>query len=156
MIDFQARSRLAEVSRWLVSGLITNYEYDDRVVSDDRLVASKDPAVREIYSKGFWLLYDDLRQYRFKERYKIPPQTRKVAARCIFFLKSGLPYNWPVLSRSAAFLLTVANLVTLGAAGFAYARWARRGRDISYWPFASAAQYNDGLQSPIYLSGAKL
>src|SRR5690242_17857237 len=99
MIDLPARSKLAEASRWLVSGLITNYQYDDRVVYGNRLLASNDPAVREIYNKGFWLLYDDMRQYRLKGRYELPPQNRKAASCCILFLKSGLPYSWPVLSR---------------------------------------------------------
>lgn len=156
MIDVQARSKLAEASRLLVSGLITNYEYDDRVYYDDGVLASRDPAVREIYNKGFWLTYDDLHQHRLTGRYRLSPQGRTAAARCILFLKSGLPYGWPVLSRSASFALAIFNLVTLGVAGLVYSRWARRGRDIAYWPFTSKAQYNEALQSPMYLSGRRL
>jgi hypothetical protein len=152
MIDVQARYKLAEASRWLVSGLITNWQYDDRVLDGGRILASNDPAVREIYNKGFWLLYDDLRQYRLNGRYRLSTQTRRAAARCVLFLKSGLPYGWPVLSRWAAFLLTCANLATLGLVGLVYSRWAKRGRDISYWPFTSVAQYNEALQSTAYLS----
>jgi hypothetical protein len=156
MIDVQARYKLAEASRWLVSGLITNYQYDDRVLYEDGVLASSDPAVREIYNKGFWLMYDDLRQYRLKGRYRPSQQTREAAARCVLFLKSGLPYGWPVLSRFASFGLTVLTLVTLGLAGLAYSAWAKRGRDIAYWPFTSLAQYNEALQSPMYLSGHRL
>lgn len=156
MIDVQARSKLAEASRWLVSGLITNYRYDDRVLDDSGLLASRDLAVREIYNKGFWLMYSDFPEYRLKARHRLPPQTRKSAARCILFLKSGLPYGWPVLSRSASFGLVVLNLVTFGFAGRVYSARAKRGRDIAYWPFTSRAQYNEALESPMYLSGHRL
>ena len=156
MIDVQARSKLAEASRWLVSGLITNYQYDDRVLYDAELWASRDPAVREIYNKGFWLMYSDFPQYRLKGRHRLPQQARSSAARCILFLKSGLPYGWPVLSRSASVGLTVLNLVTLGFAGRAYSARARQGRDVAYWPFTSHAQYSKALESPMYLSGHRL
>jgi hypothetical protein len=156
MIDVQARSKLAEASRRLVSGLITNWQYDDHLLDDGQVFASEDPALREIYNKGFWLLYDDLRQYRLSGPHRLSEQSRRQAVRCIMFLKSGLPYSWPILSRWAAFLLTCANLLTLGLAGLAYSRWAKRGRDISYWPFTTAAQYNEALQSAVYLSGGRL
>ena len=156
MIDVQARSKLAEASRWLVSGLISNYQYDDRVLDDAQLWASCDPAVREIYSKGFWLMYSDFPEYRLKAGHRLPSQTRNSAARCILFLKSGLPYSWPVLSRSASVGLVILNLVTFGFAGSAYWARAKRGRDVAYWPFVSRAQYNGALASPMYLSGPRL
>jgi len=149
----QARSKLAEASRWLVGGFITNYQYDDRVLDDPGLWASRDPAVRELYNKSFWLMYSDFPEYRLRGRYRLPSQTRDSAARCILFLKSGLPYGWPVLPRSASVGLTVLNLVTLGLAGRAYSARARQGRDVAYWPFTSRAQYNEALDSPVYLSG---
>ena len=147
MIDAHARSKLAELSRSLVTGLITNYQFDDRIPT------SSDPAIHEIYNKAFWLMYCDLRQYRLKGRDRLSPQVREVAARCILFLKSGLPYSWPVLSRPAAVLLTIANLLTLGIAGRIYSHRATHGRDISYWPFLSSEQYSAALRSPTYLSG---
>lgn len=153
MIDAQARSKLAEASRWLVTGLITNFQYDDRVLDDAQIWASRDPAVREIHNKGFWLMYDDLRQNRFKDKDRLSPQTRGAAARCVLFLKSDASYGWPVLSHPASLGLTVLNLVTLGFASLVYSARARRGRDIAYWPFTSQEQYNKALQSPVYLSG---
>jgi len=147
MIDVQARSKFAEASRSLAVGLITNYQFDDRIPW------SSDPAIREIYNKAFWLMYCDLRQYRLKGRDRLSPQVREVAARCILFLKSGLPYGWPVLSRPAAVLLAIANLLTLGIVGRIYSHRATRGRNISYWPFLSSEQYSAALRSPAYLSG---
>ena len=133
----------------MVSGLSTNYQYDDRVLEDSELWASRDPAVWEIYNKGFWLMYSDVPEYRLKARHRLPPKTRDSAARCIFFLKSGLPYGWPVLSRSASIGLAVLNLVTCGFAGKAYSVRARRGRDFGYWSFTSRAQYDEALGSPM-------
>ncbi|WP_426701181.1 hypothetical protein ACPPVV_17710 [Rhodanobacter sp. Col0626] len=147
MIDLQARSKLAEASRSLVAGLITNHQFDDRIPR------SSDPAIREIYNKAFWLMYCDLRKYRLKGRDRLSPQAREVAARCILFLKSNLPYGWPVLTKSAAVLLTIANLFTLGIAGRIYSYRATRGREIAYWPFLSSEQYSAALRSPAYLSG---
>lgn len=147
MIDIQARSKLAEASCSLVAGLITNHQFDDRIP------ISSDPAIREIYNKAFWLMYCDLRQYRLTGRDRLSPQVREVAVRCILFLKSGLPYGWPVLSRSAAMLLTIANFLTLSIAGRVYSHRATRGRDISYWPFLSSEQYSTALRSSAYLSG---
>ena len=147
MIDVQARSKFAEASRSLVAGLITNYQFDDRIPR------SSDPAIREIYNKAFWLMYCDLRQYRLKGRDRPSPQVREVAARCILFLKSRFPYGWPVLSRPAAVLLVIANLLTLGIAGRIYSHRATRGRDISCWPFLSSEQYSAALRAPAYLSG---
>jgi hypothetical protein len=134
----------------LVAGLITNHEFDERIPR------SSDPAIREIYNKAFWLMYCDLRQYHLKGRDRLSSQAREVAARCILFLKSGLPYGWPVLTRPAAALLTIANFLTLGVAGRLYSYRVTRTRDISCWPFASREQYSATLGSPPYLSGSGL
>ena len=99
MIDVQARSKLAEASRWLVTGLITNYQYDDRVLDDAQLWASRDPAVREIYNKGFWLMYSDFPEYRLKARYRLPAQTRNSAARCILLSLPGFDRHLPRIVR---------------------------------------------------------
>jgi hypothetical protein len=148
MIDPQARSTLAEATRALVAGRITNYQFDDRIPK------SPDAAVREIYNKGLWLLYCDLRQYRLAGTDRLKAQERSMAARCVLFLKSNLSYDWPVLSGPSSVLLAVLNLLTFGIAGRAYSNRACAGRDIAYWPFVSAAQYSDALQSPPYLNGS--
>jgi hypothetical protein len=147
MVDRQARSKLAEASRALVAGLIDNHQFDDRIPT------SIDPAVHEIYNKAFWLMYCDLRKYRLKGRDRLSPQAHEVAARCIVFLKSDLPYSWPILTRPAALLLAIANVFTLGIAGRIYSYRATKGREISCWPFLSNEQYAAALRSPTYLSG---
>lgn len=66
---------------------------------------SADPAIREIYNQFLWLLYCDLREHRLIGADKLSQVQRDAAARCVLFLKSGLPYLWPVLSRGQSALL---------------------------------------------------
>ncbi|MRW89105.1 hypothetical protein GJ699_03815 [Duganella sp. FT80W] len=146
----RARSTLAECARWLVVGRISNYEFDDAVPS------SPDPTVSAIY-EYFWMLYCDMREYRLTGPDELSPLERDKAVRCILFLKSGLPYSWPVLSRAQSALLTLLNLLTLGAAGRIYSRRVSVAGDVVYWPFISESQYAQALQAPAYLAGgAKL
>ena len=147
-VDLQARATLAESTRWLVGGRITNFQFDDSVPR------SKDPTIREIYNQFLWLLYCDLRENRLTGKDKLPPAQRDVAARCVLFLKSGLPYSWPVLSRAQSALLTVGNLLTIGGAGRTYFHRLSSSGDMAYWPFISQAQYAAAVGAPVYLSGA--
>ncbi|MCV2219937.1 hypothetical protein [Thauera sp. Sel9] len=147
-VDLQSRATLAESARWLVGGRITNFQFDDLVPR------SKDPAIREIYNQFLWLLYCDLREHRLIGKDKLPQAQRDVAARCVLFLKSGLPYLWPVLSPTQSALLTIANFLTLGLAGRTYFRRISSSGDMLYWPFISQTQYAVAVGAPVYLSGA--
>ena len=147
-IDQQARETLAESTRWLVGARITNFQFDDA------LPESADPAIREIYNQFLWLLYCDLREHRLIGADKLSQVQRDVAIRCVLFLKSGLPYLWPVLSRGQSVLLTVSNLLTLGLAGRIYFRKLSSAGNMTYWPFLSQSQYDSALGAPVYLSGA--
>ena len=146
-VDPQARAVLAESTRWLVGARITNYQFDDL------LPRSTDPAIREIYNQFLWLLYCDLREHRLAGPDKLSQAQRDVAARCILFLKSGLPYLWPVLSRGQSALLGIGNLLTLGLAGRVCFRRLRSAGDMTHWPFLSESQYATALSAPVYLSG---
>ena len=90
---------MAESTRWLIGARITNFQFDDAVPK------SADPAIREIYNQFLWLLYCDLREHRLIGADKLSQTQRDTAARCVLFLKSGLPYLWPVLSRGRSALL---------------------------------------------------
>lgn len=145
-VDRQARSELAESTRWLVGGRITNFQFDDAVPKSD------DPAIREIYNQFLWLLYCDLKEHRLRGSDKLSAAQREVATRCIMFLKSDLAYPWPVLSRSKSALLTLGNLLTFGIAGRIYFRRVSAAGDMSYWPFISPSQYASALEAPVYLA----
>jgi hypothetical protein len=145
MIDIKARIRLSEAARALAVGHITNDQFEDRVPS------SSDAAIREVYSKGLWPLYCDMREYRLVGRDKLLPQHREFVARCILFLKSGLRYEWPILSWSAALWLYLRNVASFGYIGRTHHRRLARTGNASVWPFHSRSQYEAALRSPPYL-----
>ena len=147
MIDSRARSELAEAARALVAGRITNDQFEDRVPRSD------DPAIREIFWKGFWPLYGDLTEHRLVDAERLGPENRAFAARCILFLKSGLPYGWPVRSRLAAFGLGLLNLLTLGISGRSVQRRLLASGNAELWPFRTDSEYNAAVASPPYLRG---
>ena len=147
MIDHQARSQLAQAARALIAGRITNDQFEYRQPE------SVDPAIQEIFHRGFWPLYSDTSGYRLTGSRKLIAEDRQFAVRCIAFLKSGLPYSWPALPLSSAFWLRIRNILTLGRAGREYEKYLRSFGDVALWPFQSADQYADSLRSPTYLAG---
>ena len=147
-IDQQARATLADSTRWLISARITNFQFEDAIPK------SADPAIWEIYNQYLWLLYCDLREHRLIGADKLSQAQRDAATRCVLFLKSGLPYLWPVLSRGRSALLTVTNLLTFGFAGRMYFRRLSSAGDMAYWPFLDHSQYATALGAPVYLSEA--
>jgi hypothetical protein len=147
MTDIKARSQLAEAARALVAGRITNDEFEARVPK------STDPAIREIFSKGFWPLYDDLRAYRLVGSNRMGSDGREFASRCILFLKTTLPYAWPFHSGSAALRHDLVNFLTLGFSGRRFQKHLRASGDLDAWPFLTHADYRAALCSPPYLTG---
>ena len=83
-----ARRRLAERLRQFADGRITN---DDLV---DTIGGAADDAGWEVllFAYGFW---DDLHEHRLRGEYRLTPMQRRAFARCVLFLRSGLPYEWP-------------------------------------------------------------
>jgi hypothetical protein len=80
-IDTKARRKLAEALRHLVSGVITNDEFEDR------LARSQDEAVVAVYEQA-WTLYDDLHEHRLTDKWRISDDAKQVIARWILFLYS--------------------------------------------------------------------
>lgn len=151
MVDREARNKLAEAMRALASGLITNDEFEDK-----RLPHSiEDPAISEVFSKGAWLLYSDLEEYRLSGIHRLDENTKSVVARWVLFLKTDLPYEWPVSSTKQGLLrFIIANILTLGAANKSYASKYQACGDIEVWPFLRRADYELALQNPVYLNNA--
>jgi hypothetical protein len=92
MVDRLARDDLRLHVRRLVTGRMTNDEFDDVVYAP--YCDHEDRAVQEITYFG-WSLYGDLQTYRLKGRHAVDRDNRRAAARCILFLRSGLEYEWP-------------------------------------------------------------
>ena len=107
MIDRASRTSASELLRHLVAGQITND------VFEKRFPRSSDLAVREMWAAG-WMLYDDYRSYRLVGSDRLRPEDRTTIARCVLFLQTELPYEWPRASGLVPFVGLVLNLLTLG------------------------------------------
>ena len=144
MIDRSARNRLAELIRSLVSGSITNDEFEDR------LPESNDKAVSEIFHHGAWFLYSDMKEYKLKGKDVLSQEDKSIVARWILFLKSEYEYEWPSASFEEAFLKSI----TLGVFGKnTLDKWQEHG-DVLSWPFKNNCQFTNAKFAKGYL-GAK-
>ena len=148
MVDRESRTQLAELIRHLVSGRLTNYEFEDR------LPRSTDPAIWEVSLSGAWCLYSDLWQYRLIGKYRLPEEARHEAARWILFLKTDLEYEWPRLGRFRSLLLLLGNILTIGLFGIAYRKYFQRFGDWDVWPFLRRSDYDLALKQSPYFSSA--
>jgi hypothetical protein len=147
MVDRNARNQLAEAIRALASGCISNDEFEDK-----RLPRSmEDAAISEIYSNGAWFLYSDLEEHRLVGKYRLSKATKTHIARWVLFLKTDLPYEWPIPTLWQKLGLFTANLLTLGIAGRIFARRFRAEGDSDVWPFLRRYDYEVALQNPVYL-----
>jgi hypothetical protein len=94
VVDRNLRQQLSQDLRRLVTGRMTNDEFDDAYY--DQFYNSKDRAVVEIAEFGYGLYSSDLlRPYRLKGRYAVKKDTRRTVARCVLFLRMEREYEWP-------------------------------------------------------------
>ena len=147
MIDHEARRRVSELLRHLVSGQITNDAFEDALPE-----GSGDRAVQEISSEA-WYLYSDLWEHRLVGKERLSREARTHVARTILFLKSPLEYEWPEWPFRSRMVSSMLRVLTLGALGRgARVRYEKAG-DIEVWPFLRRADYDAALKTPPYLSG---
>jgi hypothetical protein len=94
MVDPKQRHELAQDVRRLITGRMTNDEFDDAYY--ERYSESADLAIREI-GRFCWGLYSsDLPlPYRLRGRYAVDSATRKKAAHAVLFLQTNLEYAYP-------------------------------------------------------------
>ena len=149
MIDRAARNRLAAGIRHLAAGIVTNDEFEDKALS-----RSADLAIEAVFSGGPWMLYHDIMRYRLRGADRLNPRVRREAARWILFLKSDLPYEWPVQRRGI--LATIAwilrCLLTLGYCANAAQRRFEKHGNISVWPFIRRSDFDVAVGNPVYLA----
>lgn len=94
MVDEQARKELAFDLNRLVSGEMTNDEFDELYY--EKWYASADSAVAEIAKFG-WSLYssDLLWPYALTGRYAVSEEIRQKTRRAVLFLGGTQEYGWP-------------------------------------------------------------
>ncbi len=141
MIDRSARNKLAELLRSLAAGIITNDEFEDSIPE------SSDSAISEVFFKGGWLLYSDMKEYKLKEKDALELIVKKEVAKWVLFLKSNYEYNWP----SVSFTQRVLHVISLGFLGTTYAKaWSSAG-DVDAWPFLKAEHITKAKEEHGYL-----
>lgn len=141
MIDRDGRNKLAGLVRRLASGLITNDKFENSIPS------SNDKAISEVYCKGAWFLYDDLREYKLKGKYALSEEDKSVVVRWVLFLKTDLEYEWPSSSFKERFL----HFASLGMLGKSTKELWNETGNIELWPFLSEAQLFEAKKGKVYL-----
>jgi len=149
MIDRRARNAIAEAARHYLSGLSTNFAFDDAIFE----LRSSDPAIEAI-RKQLWLTYDDLREHRHEGKWGLTAEQREVVVRTIMFLKSDFEYQWPAVP---AWYSGTRPLIWLLTFGFGARALDRRFefRDFeNVWPFRSREEVHEAMDEPKYLASA--
>jgi hypothetical protein len=135
MVDVESRTNAALLLRRLASGRLTNDEFDEWYPE-----WSKDRGVGKVWEFG-WSLYSDYFTYRLLGRHALSAKARRIVARCVLFLHSGLEYAWPDPPRKRLGE-ELRQFFTLGLwrSGYRQAmeEW-RQSIDVEAWPFASVA-----------------
>src|SRR5258706_13175446 len=108
MIDRIARNRLAELIHQFVAGRLNNFDFEEQIPK------SRDLAIREIWWRGCWPLYDDLRTHRMVGKWRIPDYHRQQIAKWIVFLHSDYEYEWPLKTGAGSPFGTILRVVTFG------------------------------------------
>ncbi len=99
MVDLSLRSALSQDLRRLVTGRISNDDFDDLFYG--RYSSSDDSAVRHLSEYGYGLYSSDLLwPMRLRGHDALTRGERHRAARCVLFLKSGGDYAWPEMPGS--------------------------------------------------------
>ncbi len=154
MIDRLRRDQFAQHLRHYVAGLITNWEFEDRLWDDilppGRVKNWPEPFLWMMFGM-VWTLYSDTRCYKLRGRDRLPHAGRHIVARWITFLYSDRSYERPLVDiiSPAGCLLSLA---TLGVAGRAR---CMREIDMDLWPYHTHADLEEDLRRPRLLAGAR-
>jgi hypothetical protein len=150
MIDRPARDQLSRNLRLLVSGKISNDQFEDGIpeTSDAAIVA---------FAGMAWLLYSDM--YKLVGRSAIEPSARREVLRWVLFLDSDYHYCWPKM-----YLPGLHPLRRIRPALMRWLSWPNAispehaaafltAGDRLAWPFISRSEYKHVLRSPKRLAG---
>ena len=96
-------------------------------------------------------LYSDFETYRLTDAHRLDRKTRREVARCILFLRSMRPDEWPAPSCWYELAWLRVHLVTLGMSSRMQRNRWRRGGEFSVWPFRRWTDYRAALRLPVYL-----
>lgn len=88
LIDRAARDKAADLADAFWNGVITNFQLEER------WPGSPDRGVRAV-EEWLWAYYDDFREHRIGPPDRSDPATSNCLMRCVEFLRTDEPYEWP-------------------------------------------------------------
>lgn len=144
MIDRKSRNKVAEVLRHLISGKITNFDFEGAIPSSD------DPAISAIEDSA-WCFYDDFREHKLKDEWALPEKTRKTVVRWILFLHTSEEYQWPEFRFAGVRPLRHGWFSRLLGKPEKERTFMQSGTH-SVWPFFNGESYDSALRNPRLLS----
>ena len=159
MIDRRRRDQFAEHLRHFVAGVMTNWEFEDRLEGDilptRAAEKSSEPFLRIMYGMA-WTLYDDTRRYKLRDKDAIAKEGRRDLARWIVFLYSDREYELPLVDAfNPSGYGCLASLLTLGLAGRqAWDRFLSQ-VDPALWPYCRHCDFEEDRRHPRLLAGAR-
>jgi hypothetical protein len=149
VIDKQARAKLSESLRHLVSGQITNVEFENNIPRK-----SKDRAVNVIRRQA-WLLYDGMKEYKLKGKYAVASKDKGEIARWLLFLKTNYEYEWPAHPTETWWGMLLSLLsISLIPRLFWNRKWMNSG-NYPIWPYIRKADLTRARRTPRLLSGSR-
>ena len=176
MIDKERRKKLALHLRHLSVGLITNDDFEERVMDDvtsgwlpeqyyrAKEAKNDDPIIMPVLELC-WCLYDDTMRHKLIGRHKLSDEQLKDIARYILFLHSDLEYEWPYIDVTNplikfSFKDLLLTTLTLGE----NIRDESKNRkqqieelegkgDMDVWPFFRREDYEEQLKKQPFLNG---
>ncbi|MDF2478321.1 MAG: hypothetical protein K0S24_3804 [Sphingobacterium sp.] len=178
MVDLERRKKLAYHLRHLVTGLISNDEFEESITDDvsfgwlpEQYYRSKDakfddPIIRPMLELC-WCLYSDLENHKLTGKHQLSDEELKDVARIILFLNSDFEYEWPYFDRINLLLrfsfkdllFTALTLgqhygVKLNERKEQYEEFKNTG-DQELWPFINKEQYEQQLRKQPFLRGRR-
>jgi hypothetical protein len=151
-IDRPARDQLSRNIRLLVSGKISNDQFEDGIPE------TGDAAIMA-FAGMTWLLYNDMYEHRLIGRYAIEPGTRREVLRWVLFLDSDCQYRWPKMYLPGLQPLRRIRPTLLrwlswpNAISPEHASQFLTAGDRLAWPFISRTEYKSALKNPRRLAG---
>lgn len=147
MIDRSSRDKTAELLRHLISGQITNFDFEEQLPS------SKDAAIEAITSSA-WCFYDDFEKHKLKGNKALSKDLKKKLARWIMFLYTDLEYEWPPISAPGLRPLNH-SLISRLLGNPAKERKFMIFGEYEVWPFISKKAFLDATKIPRLLAGTR-
>jgi hypothetical protein len=174
MVDRERRKKLAFHLRHLSVGLITNDDFESKLMEDvtngwlpeqyhKAKEAKLDDPIIQPMLELCWGLYDDTRQHKLNGFDKLSDESLKIIARCILFLHSDHEYIWPYIDTNSPFMKfsfreVVVSILTLGQyfrnkqeqQAEAYLEFQKLG-NFDIWPFMNMLDYENQLYKQPFL-----